>query len=289
MQTIETIAEIRQAVATARREGKTVGLVPTMGFLHDGHMRLVDTARQENDLVVVSIFVNPLQFGPNEDFDRYPRDAERDKAMLAEHRCDIVFMPGVDEMYPRPPETVIELPRMSETLCGRSRPGHFRGVATVVSKLLHIVQPDRAYFGRKDAQQAAIILRLVEDLNMPVQIVTVPTVRDADGLAKSSRNVYLTPEERRHATVLYRSLNQAKEAILAGERSAAKLVREMRASVEAEPGVRLDYADIVSLSDLQPVDKLEGEVLLAVAAYVGETRLIDNLQMNVTETGAVLI
>ncbi|MCL6627567.1 pantoate--beta-alanine ligase [Alicyclobacillus shizuokensis] len=289
MQTIETIAEVREAVAAARRESKTVGLVPTMGFLHDGHMRLVDTARQENDLVVVSIFVNPLQFGPNEDFDRYPRDAERDQAMLAEHGCDIVFMPSVDEMYPRPPETVIELPRMSETLCGRSRPGHFRGVAMVVSKLLHIVQPDRAYFGRKDAQQAAIIQRLVEDLNMPVQIVTVPTVRDADGLAKSSRNVYLTPEERRHATVLYRSLNRAKEAILAGERSTARLVQDMRATLEAEPGVRLDYADIVSLSDLQPMDKLEGEVLLAVAAYVGKTRLIDNLQMNVTETHATLI
>ncbi|MCL6632640.1 MAG: pantoate--beta-alanine ligase [Alicyclobacillus herbarius] len=285
MQTIETIADMRTIVANAKRQGKSVGLVPTMGYLHEGHLRLVDTARRENDLVVVSIFVNPLQFGPNEDFARYPRDTERDKTLLAEHQCDVVFLPSVEEMYPRPLETVIELPRMSETLCGRSRPGHFRGVATVVSKLFHIVQPDKAYFGKKDAQQAAIIARMVDDLNIPVEIVTVPIVREADGLAKSSRNVYLTAEERPHATVLYRALMEAKAKIEAGERCADKIRQMVQARISAEPGVTLDYAEIVSLTDLKPIERLSGRVLLAVAAYVGKTRLIDNLQMDVTEDG----
>jgi pantoate--beta-alanine ligase len=281
MQTIETIRDIRAAIRQARADGKSVGLVPTMGYLHAGHMSLVDRARRDNDLVVVSTFVNPLQFGPNEDYERYPRDPDRDKALLMEHGCDILFAPSVTEMYPRPLATVIELPEMSRTLCGRSRPTHFRGVTTVVTKLFNIVQPDRAYFGRKDGQQAAIIARMVADLNMPVEIVTVPIVREADGLAMSSRNVYLTPEERPHATVLYRSLSWARDQVLAGERSAANLRRGVEEQIAAEPGVRIDYVEVVSLDDLQPIEQLQGRVMLAVAAYVGKARLIDNLQLTV--------
>ncbi|MCL6516285.1 pantoate--beta-alanine ligase [Alicyclobacillus sp.] len=276
-----TIREVREAVQQARREGKSIGFVPTMGYLHDGHLRLVDTARRENGLVVASVFVNPLQFGPNEDLQRYPRDLERDAHLLMQHRCDVLFAPSVEEMYPRPMETVVDVARLGQPLCGRSRPTHFRGVATVVAKLFHIVGPDRAYFGRKDGQQVAVIRRMVEDLNFPVEIVDVPTVREPDGLALSSRNVYLTPEERAHATVLYRALQWARGRILEGVRSGPELARGMAEIIGAEPGVRMDYAEVVHTDTLEPLEHLEGRVMLAVAAYVGKARLIDNLQLTI--------
>jgi pantoate--beta-alanine ligase len=247
-----------------------------MGYLHEGHLALVEAARRAGDFVVASIFVNPLQFGPSEDFERYPRDLEHDLHLLAEHKCDLVFTPDASEMYPRPIETKVVQPALSQRLCGRSRPTHFEGVTTVVAKLFHIVQPDRAYFGQKDGQQVVLIRRMVEDLNFPVEIVTVPTVREPDGLAKSSRNVYLTDEERPHATVLYRALQWAKQEIEAGERSAQRIAEGMRSRISAEPLVRLDYAEVVSADTLEPLETLRGRVMLAVAAYVGKARLIDN-------------
>lgn len=281
MERLERIEDLRNFLRALRREGRTIGLVPTMGFLHEGHMALVDKAKSENDIVVVSVFVNPLQFGPLEDLDKYPRDLEHDMALLEQHGCDVMFTPTVAEMYPRPLETYVELPELSRPLCGRTRPTHFRGVATVVTKLFHIVQPDKAYFGQKDGQQVVIIRRMVADLNFPVDIVTVSTVREPDGLAKSSRNVYLTPDQRAHATVLYRALCAARDRMEQGERSGSALSRLMADIVSAEPGVRLDYAEAVSLDTLQPMEHLAGPVMLAIAAYVGEARLIDNLQLQV--------
>jgi pantoate--beta-alanine ligase len=286
MRHVTTIAEVREALAPARRAGQRIGFVPTMGYLHEGHLALVEAARRDNDLVVVSIFVNPLQFGPKEDFDRYPRDIERDLRMLQAAGCDLVFTPSVEEMYPRPMVTRVVQPELSQRLCGRSRPGHFDGVTTVVSKLLHIVGPDRAYFGQKDGQQVVLVRRMVEDLNFPVEIITVPTVREPDGLAKSSRNVYLTPEERQHATVLYRALQAARRQIEEGERSAARVAEIMRATIEAEPLVRLDYAEVVSADTLEPMTELSGRVMLAVAAYVGKARLIDNEQLVISDGSA---
>ncbi|MBX6352621.1 MAG: pantoate--beta-alanine ligase [Thermoflavifilum sp.] len=279
MQQFTTIADLRAALAPARRAGRSIGFVPTMGYLHEGHLALVEAARRDNDVTVVSIFVNPLQFGPNEDFDRYPRDLARDLSMLSQAGVDYVFTPSVEEMYPRPILTRVIQPALSDKLCGKSRPGHFDGVATVVAKLLHIVGPDRAYFGQKDGQQVVLVRRMVEDLNFPVEIITVPTVREADGLAKSSRNVYLTPEERPHATVLYRALQDAKAAIEAGERSAQRIRDRMVKMISAEPMVRLDYAEVVSADTLEPLTDIEGRVMLAVAAYVGRARLIDNEQI----------
>jgi pantoate--beta-alanine ligase len=281
---IDRIQDLRKLLREERQSGKQIGFVPTMGYLHEGHMALVDRARKENDIVVTSVFVNPLQFGPNEDLDRYPRDLDRDAALLTQHGCDILFAPSVEEMYPKPMLTYVELPDLSRQLCGISRPTHFRGVATVVTKLFNIVQPDRAYFGQKDGQQVAVIRRMVEDLNIPVEIVTVPTVREPDGLAKSSRNVYLSPEERPHATVLYRALQAARAELENGERSAAALAKRMADMISAEPGVRLDYAEAVSLETLERPEKLSGPIMLAVAAYVGKARLIDNLQLHVTDT-----
>lgn len=277
MQTITTIQQLRNALDPVRRVGRSIGLVPTMGYLHEGHARLVTTARAQNDEVVVSIFVNPLQFGPNEDFAQYPRDLHHDEQLLASLGCDIVFAPSVDEIYPEPAVTLVDLPAMSQVLCGRTRPIHFRGVATVVSKLLHIVQPDKAYFGQKDGQQLAIIRRMVQDLNFPVKIVGVPTVREPDGLAKSSRNIYLSQLERSHATVLYRALQAAVADVAAGQISAAMVIAKMAALISAEPEVRLDYAEVVNAQTLQPMDMLSGSIMMAVAAYVGKTRLIDNV------------
>ncbi|MCL6636605.1 MAG: pantoate--beta-alanine ligase [Alicyclobacillus sp.] len=287
MRQVQTIADLRSAVQAARQRGQSVGLVPTMGYLHAGHLALVDAARRDNELVVVSIFVNPLQFGPREDFARYPRDLARDAALLQEHEVDLLFAPSVEEMYPRPLATFVEVPDLSQTLCGRSRPGHFRGVATVVSKLFHLVQPDRAYFGQKDGQQLAVIQRMVSDLNIPVEVVAVPTVREPDGLAMSSRNIYLSADDRRHATVLYRALQHAKALITDGERDGRRVAAEVAQRVAAEPGVRLDYAEVVDWETLQPADVLQGRVMVAVAAYVGQARLIDNLQLTVHADGRV--
>lgn len=280
MRQISTIAQLRDTILSARHDGKRVGLVPTMGYLHEGHLRLVSTAKEQTDFVVVSIFVNPLQFGPAEDLEQYPRDLPRDMQILQEQGCcDVVFTPSAQEMYPTQMATTVELPSMSGLLCGKSRPTHFAGVATVVSKLFNIVQPDAAFFGQKDGQQLAIIRRLVSDLNFPITVVGVPTVREVDGLAKSSRNIYLTAEERKHATVLFHALSSAKDRILTGINSGAELSAYMRQVIESDTCARLDYAEVVNLDTLEPVDRLEGHIMLAVAAFFGKARLIDNLQL----------
>ncbi|TDY45279.1 pantoate--beta-alanine ligase [Alicyclobacillus sacchari] len=278
----ETIAGVRQAVAAARADGKRIALVPTMGYLHEGHLALVEAASREADFVVVSIFVNPLQFGANEDLSSYPRDLDRDLRLLATSgQCDVAFTPTVAEMYPQQMATTVQLPEMAAKLCGKTRPGHFAGVATVVSKLFHIVAPDVACFGQKDGQQLAIIRRMVADLNMPIRIVSVPTVREPDGLAKSSRNVYLTPDERDHAVILYRTLAWAQGEIARGNRDGQAIASGMRERIVADPVARLDYAEVVSLANLESIDVIEGDVMLAVAAYFGKARLIDNVQLSV--------
>lgn len=282
MKIVTTIAELRSLVRQARMQGESIGFVPTMGYLHEGHIALIRRARQECGLVVASIFVNPLQFGPSEDFESYPRDLEHDAGILADHQCDLLFAPSVDEMYPVPMETQVELSAMGKVLCGNSRPTHFRGVTTVVSKLFNIVQPDRAYFGQKDGQQAALIRRMVQDLSMPVHVVTVPTVREPDGLAKSSRNVYLSQDQRRQATILYKALSRGLEMLVAGERSGAAITAEMKRVIASVPEARLDYAEVVYLNNLTEASRIEGQVMLAVAVYFGKARLIDNFQLDVS-------
>ncbi|HAG07039.1 MAG: Pantothenate synthetase [Clostridia bacterium 62_21] len=280
MRVCHTVREVRDFVRAARAEG-LVGLVPTMGYFHDGHLALMHRARSECRTVVVSIYVNPLQFGPREDFRSYPRDPERDLRLAEGAGVDMVFMPDDGEMYPPGYATYVEVEGLTDKLCGRSRPGHFRGVATVVTKLFNIVRPDRAYFGEKDFQQALVIRRLAADLNLDLEIITVPTVREPDGLAMSSRNVYLSPAEREAATVLYRSLVKARDAILAGERTPERVRHILAATIAAEPLADLDYAEVYGLPWLAGLDRLEGEVLLAVAARVGRARLIDNLVVKV--------
>lgn len=277
MRLVETIAEVREAVRSARAAGKRLGFVPTMGYLHEGHLTLMRQARQECDFVVASIFVNPTQFGPNEDFARYPRDMERDSALCASVPIDLIFHPSVAEMYPQPFRTGVRVSGLTETLCGASRPGHFDGVATVVTKLFNIIQPDTAFFGQKDAQQVAVIQRMVADLNMGVVIVPVPTVREADGLAMSSRNAYLSPEERQAALVLSRSLQMASQRVREGERNMRVLATGMREMIAAEPGAEIDYVEIVDYATLQPVERLEGKALAALAVRFSRTRLIDNV------------
>jgi pantoate--beta-alanine ligase len=273
---IRTIMELRQTLAAVRSEGRQIGLVPTMGFLHDGHLSLIRRAAEENSLVVVSIFVNPLQFGPQEDYAAYPRDLPRDCSLAESAGADIVFAPEVEEMYPQASLTYVEIAVLGDELCGRSRPGHFRGVCTVVSKLLHIVQPERAYFGRKDAQQLAIIQRMAEDLNFPVQIVPVPICREPDGLAMSSRNSYLSPEERSQARVLFRALRESEQAFAAGERESRVFQARIKELIEQIPGTQIDYIEICATQTLQPVEQIDHQALLALAVRFGRTRLIDN-------------
>lgn len=288
-QVVTDLDEMRRLVVEARGAGKTVGFVPTMGYFHRGHLSLMERARAENDLVVVSIFVNPTQFGPAEDFQEYPRDLERDLAMAEEAGVDIVFHPRVEDMYPQPYRTYVVVEGITETLCGAFRPGHFRGVATVVTKLFHIIPAHRAYFGAKDAQQALVIKKMVQDLNFDIEIVVCPTVREEDGLAMSSRNVYLEGAERKAATALYRSLRAAREMLERGERRSSVLLEEMRRVLDQEPLVRPEYVEIVDCVDLKPVEKVEGEVLIALAARVGRARLIDNLMVRVDEGGVALL
>ena len=273
---IETIAEMRRRAEAWKREGLSVGLVPTMGFLHAGHKSLIDRAAAENDRVVVSIFINPIQFGPAEDLASYPRDAERDRAVCAQAGTAAIFHPEREEMYPPDFHTGVEMAHLTETLCGASRPGHFRGVLTVVTKLLNIVGPDRAYFGRKDAQQLAVVSRLALDLNLPVTIVPCPLVREPDGLALSSRNAYLNPEERRAALCLSRALEAGKRRLAAGETRAAEVKAEMRALLDREPLARVDYLEIVDAATMRPVAAVDRPVLTALAVFIGRTRLIDN-------------
>lgn len=276
MKVVTTIGEVRR---WRREAGGRVGLVPTMGALHAGHLSLVETARRENDRVVVTVFVNPTQFGPHEDLTRYPRDLERDAALLAEAGADLLFAPPVEEMYPPGTETVVEVGSVALPLEGKRRPGHFRGVATVVAKLLGIATPDRAYFGEKDAQQLGVIRRLVADLNLPVEIRPCPIVREPDGLAFSSRNAYLSAEERRAAPVLFRALQEAESLWRAGERDADALRRAMAATLATEPRVRVDYVSAADPATFREVETASGPVHLLLAAFVGKARLIDNRRL----------
>lgn len=273
---------MRGFVKKHRKQGKQIGLVPTMGYLHEGHLSLVREALKTCDVVIVSIFVNPLQFGAGEDYEDYPRDLTRDCQLAEKEGVAAIFNPKVTEMYPAGGFfTYVEVEGLTEGLCGKSRPGHFRGVTTVVNKLFNIVQPDRAYFGQKDAQQAVVIQRMVQDLNLPVQIVVVPIVREPDGLAMSSRNVYLSPPERKAALVLNRSIKKAVQMIASGERNAQVLLKAMEIEIESEPLAKIDYIEIVGAKDLKPVEVLQGQVLIALAVYIGKTRLIDNCMMEV--------
>ncbi|MGB9905710.1 MAG: pantoate--beta-alanine ligase [Desulfotomaculales bacterium] len=267
---------MREFVRAAKRRGETIGFVPTMGYFHEGHLTLMREAKKTCGTVVVSIFVNPLQFGPREDFREYPRDFARDEKMAREVGVDALFAPTVEEMYPEGFTTFVEVAKLTDCLCGLSRPGHFRGVATVVTKLFNIVLPDKAFFGQKDAQQVLVVRRMVRDLNMPLTVVAVPTVREPDGLAMSSRNVYLSPREREAARVLYRSLKKAEEAVARGERDAEKILRQVREELAGEPLAAVDYAEIRSLPDLKETPVLAGPALLALAVRIGKTRLIDN-------------
>lgn len=276
MNIVKTIEEVREQVRAWRREGLTVGLVPTMGYLHEGHQSLIARSVAENDRTVVSDFVNPIQFGPTEDLATYPRDLAHDAELCEKTGADLIFNPEPEEMYAPDFCTYVDMDHLTKGLCGASRPIHFRGVCTVVSKLFHIVQPDRAYFGQKDAQQLAVIRRMVRDLNMPLEIIGCPIIREEDGLAKSSRNTYLSAEERQAALCLSRGLNKGKAAIEAGETDAAKVKAIITAEIEAEPLSRIDYVEIVDWNNLEPVASAEGSILTAIAVYIGKTRLIDN-------------
>jgi pantoate--beta-alanine ligase len=277
MLTLTSAAEVLAVSKEAHRADKRVGFVPTMGALHAGHLSLVRTARTQSDVVIASVFVNPTQFGPNEDFARYPRDVAKDSAMLAAERTDYLFLPSVEEMYPPGATSWVTVHGLSEKLDGRSRPGHFNGVTTVVAKLFNIVQPDFAFFGQKDAAQVAVVNKMVHDLNFDVRIVVCPIVRESDGLAMSSRNAYLTPEQRKQALVLYRSLMRVQTLADRGEGSSDRLKIAGQQVMAEEAAVKLDYFEIVNRDTLDPVSDISGGALVAVAAYVGSTRLIDNI------------
>ncbi len=275
MKVVTTIREVREIIKKWKKEGKTVGLVPTMGYLHEGHQSLIERAG-ENDKVVVSIFVNPMQFGPTEDLDSYPRDLEHDSAICEKAGADLIFHPEPDEMYASDFSTFVDMTMLTEELCGLSRPIHFRGVCTVVSKLFHIVTPDRAYFGQKDAQQLAVIKHMVRDLNMDIEVIGCPIVRESDGLAKSSRNTYLNKEERQAALIVSKSIRLGEEMVKNGERDAKNVIQAMSDLTATEPLAKIDYIKVVDALSMQQVEKIEKDVLVAVAIYIGKTRLIDN-------------
>lgn len=278
----KTIKEVREQVAMWKKEGLTVGLVPTMGYLHEGHASLVDKAVSACDRVVASVFVNPTQFGPGEDLEAYPRDFERDCSILSEHGCHMVFHPEVEEMYYEDAATFVEiLSDMPKQLCGKTRPIHFRGVCTVVAKLFNIIMPDKAFFGEKDAQQLAIIKRMVRDMAYGIEIIGCPIVREEDGLAKSSRNTYLNEEERKAALILSKAIFYGKDMVEKGERDGAKLEAAMTELIKSEPLARIDYVSVVDGLTMMPVERLEGQILVAMAVYIGKTRLIDNFSVNV--------
>ncbi len=274
---ISTIAELREHLRQAKATGAVVGLVPTMGALHAGHTRLIGQAVQECGHVVVTLFVNPIQFNQQGDYQRYPRTVDDDLEVCRQHGAHVLFAPSLEEMYPHEQRAFVEVTHLDEHLCGEHRPGHFRGVTTVVMKLLNIAQPDRAYFGEKDAQQLALVQRMVRDLNLPVTIVAVPTVRENDGLALSSRNKHLAPEQRRVAVVLYEALRAAEAAIARGVRNSGEVIKEAQRGIGQHPDVRLEYFEIVDPDQLQPVAEISGPVRIAGAIWVGSTRLIDNL------------
>lgn len=278
MQILKTIAEVRCWVKDKRTKGQKIGLVPTMGYLHDGHLSLARTAVKENDAVVMSIFVNPLQFGPQEDYATYPRDLARDACLAEEAGVEVIFAPEVEEMYPYYPLfTTVEVAKITEGLCGAARPGHFTGVATVVSKLFNIVLPDRAYFGQKDYQQVQVIKRMVNDLNLPLEIKTVPIRRETDGLAMSSRNLYLTKDERHQALCLHEALLLCQTLYEKGEKNAARLIGAMQERINKEPTAVIDYVQIADAVTLEPQSEIAGPVVAALAVKIGATRLIDNM------------
>ncbi len=277
MKVIEKPEKMQEEMEKLRCQGKSIGFVPTMGYLHEGHLSLIRRCRKENDICVVSIFVNPTQFGPGEDYNRYPRDFGRDSALLEKEGVDYLFYPQVQDMYPEGYRTYVEVEELSSVLCGAYRPGHFRGVCTVVSKLFNIVMPHRAYFGQKDYQQYVIIKRMVRDLNFPIEIVMMPIVREADGLAMSSRNTYLNPEERKQAVALYKGLSAAKEAFERGERDAEKLRKIIEEEIKKYPLVKVQYIEVVDPETLKPLKKIEDRAVALVAAFVGKARLIDNM------------
>jgi len=268
-------------VKEVKRQGKEIALVPTMGYLHEGHLSLIKAARKECDVVITSIFVNPMQFGEGEDYQEYPRDLSRDSALAEKAGADIIFAPPVSQMYPKGYHTFVNVEYLTEHLCGSSRPGHFKGVATVVLKLFHIVQPDRAYFGQKDAQQVTVIEQMVKDLNVPVKIVRVPIVREQDGLAMSSRNVYLNEKERKQAPILFQSLKKAEQLVLQGEKNAQQIKKYISEHISQAPLAQIDYVEIVDGSTIQPIETLAGKVLIALAVRFGKTRLIDNIILEV--------
>ena len=276
-----TVAQTRARVKEWRRQGLSVGLVPTMGYLHEGHQSLIRKAVEQNDRVVVSVFVNPTQFAPNEDLESYPRDLEADKKSCESTGASLVFHPEPSEMYPDGFSTHVVMKNLTKELCGKSRPIHFGGVCTVVSKLFNIVQPDRAYFGQKDAQQLAIVKQMVKDLNFDIEIVGCPIVREPDGLAKSSRNTYLTPEQRKAALVVSQAVRLGEDMVRNGERSAKAVIKAMTDKINSEPLARIDYVNAVNALTIEPVDALSGEILVAAAVYFGKTRLIDNFMLTV--------
>ncbi len=268
--------EVRKKVKEWRKQGLSVGLVPTMGYLHEGHQSLIKKSVEQNDKTVVSVFVNPIQFGPNEDLATYPRDLDRDAKLCEDTGADLIFHPEPADMYEDDFCTFVDMDHVTKNLCGKTRPTHFRGVCTVCSKLFLIVAPDRAYFGQKDAQQLAVIRRMVRDLNFDLEIVGCPIIREEDGLAKSSRNTYLSPEERRAATVLNKALSAGKQKVEAGEKNASVIKEIVTKTIEAEPLAKIDYVEAVDFDSIEPIDTIEGSVLVAVAVYIGKTRLIDN-------------
>lgn len=276
MKIVTTIAEAKEQVKEWRSQGLSVGLVPSMGYLHEGHASLMKEAVKQMDKVAVSVFVNPTQFGPGEDYDSYPRDLDHDIAICEEQGVDLIFHPSVEEMYGKNYNTYVTMETLGDELCGKSRPIHFRGVCTVVTKLFHIITPDKAFFGQKDAQQLAIIKRMVKDLNMDLEVVGCPIIREDDGLAKSSRNTYLSPEERQAALILSKTIFMGQEMVKNGERDVKTLLDAMKANIETEPLAKIDYVEVVDGETMQKVEKIEESVLVAMAVYIGSTRLIDN-------------
>lgn len=281
MEIVKTIAEVRTQVKEWKKAGLSVGLVPTMGFLHEGHKSLIERAAKENDRVVVSDFVNPTQFGPTEDLASYPRDLQRDAKLCEEAGAALLFNPEVEEMYFEDRTTFVNMDGLTKELCGKSRPIHFQGVCTVVSKLFNIVTPDKAYFGQKDAQQLAVIKRMVRDLNFDIEIVGCPIIREEDGLAKSSRNTYLSEEERKAAVILSQALKIGKELVEQGETSAAKVKAAITEKINTEPLAKIDYVEVVDFNSIEPVETIQDSILTAIAVYIGKTRLIDNFIITV--------
>lgn len=279
MKIVGTVKEVREQVKEWKKQGLSVGFVPTMGYLHEGHKSLMDAARKDNDKVVVSIFVNPMQFGPTEDLATYPRDLDHDAALCESAGVDLIFHPEAEEMYEKDFCSFVDMTGLTEGLCGKTRPIHFRGVCTVVNKLFNIVTPDHAYFGQKDGQQLAVIKRMVRDLNMDIEIVGCPIIREEDGLAKSSRNTYLSSEERKAALILSKTVALGKE-LAKTEKDANKVVEAMKKNIETEPLAKIDYVEAVDALSMAPVEKLEGTCMLAMAVYIGKTRLIDNTLIN---------